>query len=105
MGRFEEKTPIRLQAEQVRCIRQAVAETFGERARGYLFGSRTDPTARGFDLTEEDWMQLRGLRNAIAHEYPDSAHEIAQAVNELYRWLPKVRGWLKRMQVFSRESW
>lgn len=53
----------------------------------------------GFDLTEEDWMQLRGLRNVIAHEYPDSAHEIAQAVNELYRWLPKVKGWLERMQV------
>ncbi|BCX81440.1 conserved hypothetical protein [Methylomarinovum caldicuralii] len=41
---------VRLLPEQIEAIRRVVREVAGERARVFLFGSRTDPEARGGDI-------------------------------------------------------
>lgn len=41
---------MRLNARQVAAIRHATAETFGQRAQVWLFGSRVDDNKRGGDI-------------------------------------------------------
>jgi len=41
---------MRLEAEQIRTIKQTVDEIVGEDSEVYLFGSRTDDTRRGGDI-------------------------------------------------------
>ncbi len=41
---------VRLTRDQIEAIRRAVRQVAGEGARVFLFGSRTDPEARGGDI-------------------------------------------------------
>lgn len=37
------------------------------------------------------WLELRALRNVLAHEYSENAEELAEAINTLYEEFPSIR--------------
>ncbi len=47
---MRDKQPIRLSPEQIQAIMEEVHDIFGTDAHAWLFGSRTDPQARGGDI-------------------------------------------------------
>ena len=42
----------------------------------------------GFPIDESLWMELRFLRNAITHDYPETFDEVAEALNKIEKILP-----------------
>ena len=45
----------------------------------------------GFPIDEDRWWELRTLRNALTHEYPESYGEIAEAVNRIRELMPLLK--------------
>lgn len=41
---------LRLSEEEIKAIRETAREIFGEKAKVWIFGSRTDPSLRGGDI-------------------------------------------------------
>jgi hypothetical protein len=41
----------------------------------------------GFPIDESLWMELRFLRNAITHDYPETFDEVAEALNKIEKIL------------------
>lgn len=57
-----ESAPVRLTSEQTEIIKKCIAQSFGERSRTWLFGSRADDSRRGGDVdlyVEPEYADLR----------------------------------------------
>ncbi len=53
---------------------------------------------RGLSVSAETWLKWRRLRNVLIHEYPEEEEEIAQALKEIEREIPKLEGLLKEIE-------
>ncbi len=47
---------------------------------------------RGYSINENLWLRMKSLRNTLTHDYPGTREQIAQALNELYKLIPKLEG-------------
>jgi hypothetical protein len=56
---------------------------------------------KGFSIDIEFWRKLRSIRNKITHGYIESYDEIADALNLLYKFLPRFEKILKELEERS----
>lgn len=52
-------------------------------------------------LSAEQWMDLRQVRNNLAHEYPDHPELTAEAFNEAFMLGPTLLNCLERLKTFA----
>ncbi len=45
---------------------------------------------RGYSINENLWLRMRTLRNTLTHDYPETKEQVAQALNELYKLIPRL---------------
>ena len=53
---------------------------------------------RGHSINENLWLRMRSLRNTLTYDYPETREQIAQALNELYKLIPRLEGLLKEVE-------
>ena len=81
---------MRLSAAQVEAIKQETGHFFGAKAEVRLFGSHVD-----------EWLELREMRNAFAHDYPGDSELQAAILNRAFAAADRLIEILHHVRGFS----
>lgn len=58
---------------------------------------------RGLISSSDDWIELRNLRNAFAHDYPEHETERAEALNQAYARAKELLAVLDKTLAYSKQ--